>query len=272
MAGPTTTRRGAGRKPAGASARPVRRPPAPRAPRAPRRHRFGRRPLLLLAGVLLVVTGVLWLLYGSAWLRVDRVTVSGTRVLRPQEVTEVAAVRLGRPLAALDTDAVAGRLSRELPRVATVEVDREWPGTVALRVTERKPVLLLRKDDRYTEVDAGGVRFATSRQAPAGVPVLELTARARGIAARRFSADRLTREAVRVAGDLPAPVARATRTVRLASYDSITLELAGGRTVVWGSGENGGAKARALTALMKAAPGAAHFDVSAPTAPAVARS
>ena len=47
------------------------------------------------------------------------------------------------------------------------------------------------------------------------------------------------------------------------------LELSRGRTVVWGSGEKGAAKARALTALMKAAPKARHFDVSAPTAPAV---
>ena len=41
---------------------------------------------------------------------------------------------------------------------------------------------------------------------------------------------------------------------------------------MWGSGEDGPAKARALTALMKASPKAGHFDVSAPTAPAASGS
>ncbi|CAM5539669.1 Cell division protein FtsQ OS=Streptomyces glaucescens OX=1907 GN=ftsQ PE=3 SV=1 [Streptomyces glaucescens] len=85
---------------------------------------------------------------------------------------------------------------------------------------------------------------------------------------RRFGEPRLVREAVRVAGALPAAVARRTRTVEVRSFDDITLKLAGGRTVAWGSGEKGAAKARTLTALMKAAPDARHFDVSVPTAPA----
>jgi cell division protein FtsQ len=69
---------------------------------------------------------------------------------------------------------------------------------------------------------------------------------------------------VKVAGD--------TETVRVTSYDSAVLELTRGRTVMWGSSEEGAVKARVLTALMKASPGAGHFDVSAPTAPAVSKS
>ena len=76
------------------------------------------------------------------------------------------------------------------------------------------------------------------------------------------------REAVRVAGAIPAAVARATRSVKVRSYDDISLELNGGRTVAWGSSEKGAAKARTLTALMKASPDARYFDVSVPTAPA----
>ncbi len=71
---------------------------------------------------------------------------------------------------------------------------------------------------------------------------------------------------------LPGNVAREVVAVRVRSYDSVTLEMAGGRTVFWGSGERGVAKARALLALMKAAPGAVRFDVSAPSAPAASRS
>ncbi|MEU0061402.1 cell division protein FtsQ, partial [Streptomyces sp. NPDC006334] len=85
---------------------------------------------------------------------------------------------------------------------------------------------------------------------------------------RRFGEARLVREAVRAAGALPAAVARDARLVKVRSYDDISLDLSGGRTVAWGSAEKGAAKARTLTALMKASPDARHFDVSVPTAPA----
>jgi cell division protein FtsQ len=138
-------------------------------------------------------------------------------------------------------------------------------------VTERQPVLLIKKGAKFTEVDAKGVRFATVDKSPGGVPLLEL-APEKSASLRRFGSDRLVGEAVRVAGELPGGVAEDTEVVRVASYDSISLELTRGRTVVWGSAEGGPVKARVLTALMKAAPKAGHFDVSAPTAPSVSGS
>jgi cell division protein FtsQ len=126
---------------------------------------------------------------------------------------------------------------------------------------------VVEKDAKFVEVDAKGVRFATVSEAPKGVPTLELTV-SHSTGLRRFPISRLVREAVGIAGDIPAAVARDTRVVKVRSYDSISLELKGGRTVAWGSGEKGRLKARTLIALMKAAPEARHFDVSVPTAPA----
>lgn len=77
---------------------------------------------------------------------------------------------------------------------------------------------------------------------------------------------------MRTVGSLPPAVARDTRVVKVRSYDDISLELSGGRTVAWGSAEDGVAKSRTILALMKASPGARHFDVSVPTAPASAGS
>ncbi|GLX48239.1 cell division protein FtsQ [Streptomyces hygroscopicus subsp. hygroscopicus] len=237
--------------------------------------RIGRprlRTIVVLAvAVVLVAAGSLWVLYGSSWLRVERVPVSGTRVLTPGEVRDAAAVPVGAPMVSVDTGAIAARMRRKLPRIDTVDVSRSWPHGIELKVTERTPVLLVRKGGDFDEVDHRGVRFATVAQAPPGIPQLRMSVSARGPAAaslRRFGTGRLVREAVRVAGELPGPVRTLTRTVQVRSYDDIELELADGRTVAWGSAENGRAKARTLTALMKAASGARHFDVSAPTAPA----
>ncbi|MER7999204.1 FtsQ-type POTRA domain-containing protein [Streptomyces sp. NPDC095613] len=262
MAGPTTAERGA--RPKGESG----------GSEEPRERRFrlpGRRVMIVLAGSLALFAGGTWLLYGSDWLRTERVSTSGTEVLTRSEVESVAAVPVGSPLVSVDTDGIENRLRRKLPRIDSVDVERSWPHTIRLKVTERQPVLLIEKDAKFIEMDAEGVRFATVDRAPDGVPLLR-TALSPPSGQQRFGPARLTREAVRVREGLPGKVARDTRVVLVRSFDSISLELTGGRTVMWGSGEDGLAKARALTALMKAAPRARHFDVSAPTAPAASRS
>lgn len=260
MAGPTTAQRGAGQQ----ADTPARAPHA-----GPGKGGFARRRALVLgaAGAALLAGGVAWALWGSSWLRLEQVGVSGTGVLSPAEVEAAASAPVGSPLIAVDTDSLERRLRRKLPRIDTVEVTRSWPHGIDIAVKERKPVLLLEKGAKFTEVDAGGVRFATVDRAPERVPLLELSPD-RSASLRRFGGDRLLREAVGVAGDLPAAIARDTETVRVTSYDSISLRLTGGREVIWGSGEQGAVKAKVLTALMKAAPKAGHFDVSAPTAPA----
>lgn len=216
-----------------------------------------------------------WLLYGSQWLRVEKVSVSGTEVLTPEQVREAADVPVGGPLISVDTDAIEARLRSKLPRIDAVDVVRSWPHGIGLKVTERVPVLVEKKGGNFVEVDDQGVRFATVSTPPKSIPTLELALSQSGSSAaglRRFGETRLIREAVRVAGDIPAAVARTTQVVKVRSYDDISLELTGGRTVSWGSGDKGAAKARTLTALMKAASGARHFDVSVPTAPASAGS
>ncbi|MFJ4446316.1 cell division protein FtsQ/DivIB [[Kitasatospora] papulosa] len=264
MAGPTTAQRGEAER-ADTPARPPHIGPEGR-------RLTGRTRLILAAvGAVLIAAAVVWVLYGSSWLRLERVTTTGTDVLTRSEVETAAAAPLGSPLVSVDTDAIADRLRRKLPRIDSVDVVRSWPHGVSLEVTERKPVLLVAKGEKFIEVDAKGVRFAAVDEAPPHVPMLEMKPD-RSASLRRFGGDRLLREAVRVAGDLPGKVAGETRTVRVTSYDSAVLELTRGRTVMWGSSEEGPAKARVLTALMKASPKAGHFDVSAPTAPAVSKS
>ncbi|WP_411078589.1 cell division protein FtsQ/DivIB [Streptomyces sp. cmx-18-6] len=264
MAGPTTAQRGA----AGRADTPARPPHI-----GPEERRLSRRTLLILAGVAaaLLTAFTIWVLYGSSWLRVERVSTSGVDVLTREEVEAVAAAPIGAPLVSVDTGAMEARLRQKLPRIDSVDVVRSWPHGISLKVTERKPVLLVEKGAKFIEVDATGFRFATVDRRPEGVPLLELTPD-RSASLRRFGGDRLLREAVRVAGDLPERLVKDTEAVRVASYDAISLRLTRDREVVWGSGEDGPVKARVLAALMKAAPKAGHFDVSAPTAPAVSES
>ncbi|NML49622.1 FtsQ-type POTRA domain-containing protein [Streptomyces sp. R302] len=261
-AGPTTAEKSGTSKPKGSSDR------QPRPEGTGGRFRpTGLKLALAAVGLLLLAGGTVWALYGSTWFRVEGVKTSGTAVLTRAQVEAVAAVPVGAPLATVDTDAIAARLREELPRIASVDVIRSWPHGIRIEVTERKPVLLLEKRGSFTEVDGDAVPFATVTTPPRGVPRLVLDVAA-SPSLRRFDADRLLAEAVRVRSELPDAIAKNTRVVRLSSYDSVTLELTRGRTVLWGSAEHGPAKARVLAALMKATPKAGHFDVSAPSAPA----
>ncbi|AWL88922.1 cell division protein FtsQ [Streptomyces sp. TSRI0445] len=264
MAGPTTAQRGAPGR-ADTSARPPH--------IGPEGPRISRRALLILIGAAaaLLAAFAIWALYGSSWLRVEKVTTSGVEVLTREEVEAVAATPVGAPLVSVDTDAMERRLRQKLPRIDRVDVVRSWPNGIGLKVTERKPVLLVEKGGKFVEVDAKGVRFATVDRAPKGVPLLELKPEP-SASLRRFGGDRLLREAVRVTGDLPAAVAKDTEVVRVTSFDAISLRLTRDREVIWGSGEDGAAKALILSALMKADPKAGQFDVTAPTAPAVSGS
>lgn len=276
MAGPTGPTKSAERRGRGPAKRP---PGGADSGRSSSGSRGGRprpgartrrlRALLVLFALALALTGFgAWALYGSNWVLVERVSVSGNKVLTEKQVRDAARIPVGTPLLSVDRAAAQRRLKAALPRLDEVRVVRAWPHGIGIETSERQPELAMRHGEgKFVEVDVEGVRFDVVPEQPKGVPLLVMEVE-RSAGLRHFGKERLRREAVRTATSLPESVARETRTVRVRSYDSITLELTGGRTVLWGSGEQGRAKAESLTALMKASKGARHFDVSVPSAPA----
>ncbi|MEU6440965.1 FtsQ-type POTRA domain-containing protein [Streptomyces sp. NPDC047046] len=264
MAGARTAQGGEGRTGAEAPHDAERSP----APPPPPRGLPGPRFWLVAGGLVLLLGGALYLLYGSPWLKLRQVSVTGTEVLTRREVEQAAAAPEGSPLISVDTDALEANARARLPRIESVEINRSWPHGLHITVTERKPVLVREKGGKFDEVDAHGVLFATVGTPPRGIPRLDLDASG-SPSLHRFGTGRLLREAATVAARVPSSVVKDLRTIRIRSYDDVTLLLRDGRTVAWGSGEKGVAKARSLTALMKAAPKARHFDVSVPVAPSV---
>jgi cell division protein FtsQ len=259
--------------PAAPPAGPAAGPAAGRPVRPPRRALTRRRAVLAaLVALTLVTGGTTWALYGSAWFRATQVRVNGAGVLTAAQIERAAVVPLGGPLLSVDTGAVRRRVLAALPRVRDVAVTRSWPHTVRVEVTERTAsAVLAAPGGKFTEVDRDGVRFATAARAPRGVPLVQLTP-VDSASLRHFGTRGLLRAAIEVSRDLPDSVRGRATTIRVRSYDGITVELSGGREVMWGSAEDGARKAEVLTALLKAQPEATRFDVSAPTAPAAAGS
>lgn len=199
-----------------------------------------RRWLTVVGG--LVLTGLTgWLVAATPVLAVEEVRITGTSILSPAQVREVMAVPDQTPLLRVPVDEVADRV-RTLAPVAQVQVYRQWPDTLVVEVVERVPVAAVRDGDRFTLVDAEGVRFHTVDQPSADLPVVEVT----GPGAE----DRAVRAALVVLAALTPPLRAQLQTLVVAGPAGIELSLATGQTVRWGDETASEDKARVATALL----------------------
>ncbi len=242
----------------------VRRRPAPVVPAGPRRAarsraeraaRRSKRLLRLGQGLLLLVplAAVGWVLLGSSWLAVDRVVLTGLGRLSDADVRAVVDVAPGTPLARVDTGEVAEAV-RALPAVASVDVERSWPGTLRVAVRERQVAAGVQRDGEVVLVDAPGVGFATEPRLPPGVVRLEVDD-----AAPR---DPETRAALAVTEALPDALRRRVLAVSAEGPERVVLRLDGEQSVVWGAPGDTSTKAAAALALLRTPGGV--VDVSTP--------
>src|SRR5689334_8397499 len=107
--------------------------------RAKQRRWRAARPWLVGAAGLGLAGPLGWLVYGTPVLGVRHVSVHGATFVSPDEVRTAAAVRAGTPLASLDLSAVRRRVATLAP-VRAARIERDWPSTVLIVITERVPV------------------------------------------------------------------------------------------------------------------------------------
>ncbi len=160
--------------------------------------------LVLFAGLVGGVGGGTWLLYHhlvhSDIFRITSIQVEGNRVLRRQQVLEIAAVEEGDNLLALDNRSMAERLAQHR-WVARAKVSRKLPSTLVIRLREEQPLALVRRgegqESRLFYLNRQGVLFAP---VPAGAdldfPVISGDLKAAGLVDNRFVAHSLGMEAV----------------------------------------------------------------------------
>ena len=223
-----------------------------------------RHVLLGLLGVG-AVAGVVWVIWFSSALSVNRIAIEGTTTLTPMDIRSTAAVRLGEPLARVDTVAIESRVAA-MERIDRVEVSRRWPRTIQIEVVERKPIGWVMSGIAIRALDRYGVDFRSLRSEPKNlveVRVETLDARIRQQALVSAAA---VLELLRT--DDPG-LLKKVRYVRVASKDSVQLVLGKNRTVTWGSADKGQQKLTVLRSLLKIK--ARGYDVSAPEQPTTRR-
>jgi cell division protein FtsQ len=209
---------------------------------------------LAVAAIVAVLAVAVWVVGFTGVLGVRTVAVGGVRSLSADQIRAAAAVRRGEPLARVDTGAVERRI-RQLAGVARVAVARSWPGTLRITVTERRGVAVVTRDGAAWLIDGEGVVFQRLATRPRSVPRLDVPCRSPDEPACHAALSALT--------SLPPAVARAVLSVAAPTPDSVTLALTDGRVALWGSADQGTAKAQALAALLRQ-PGK-RYDVSTPS-------
>ena len=227
--------------------------------------RFARRQRLVrwrswlpwaIGGALLVLAGlIVWLFYYSSAFAVAGVRVSGADTVPAATIEQQAAAPIGTPLAQVDLRSIADRV-RTIQAVEDAQVTRAWPNKIVIVVTERVPVVVVTDGSRFELVDATGTTFKTVPDRPAGLPEAKVTGTRRDVTIRSL---------VTVSAALPDTLRAQVGSISALSPDSITLNLASGVKVVWGSSDDSERKAEVLSVLMKRK--AKVYDVSAPDLP-----
>ncbi len=134
----------------------------------------GRRRLrrLVALGVLAALMVCAYVVTRSPLLDLDHVRVTG--LAHTDEATLLAAggLRTGQPMTDLDIDNARHKISA-LPWVDTVAIDRHWPGTVSVAVTERRAVAALTVDAaNWLVLDATGRVLEARSSRPTDLVVL----------------------------------------------------------------------------------------------------
>lgn len=209
--------------------------------------------LSAVGAVVLLIGGSVAAAY-SPLFAVQRITVTGTTTIDPAVIEGALADQLGTPLALVDTSEVKAALLT-FPLIETYALEARPPHDLTVRIVERTPIGVVESGAGFTLVDAAGVALSTTAERPAGQPLVEVEG---GVDSPAF------RSAGLVVRALPADIRSALTGVRASTADDVTLTLDSGLTVVWGSQEDSGLKALALSAALVKNPDASSIDVTSP--------
>lgn len=178
-------------------------------------------------------------------LDVDEIRIVGASVsLNESSVLEALSITVGSPMTGVDLDEVARRVAA-LPKVAGVEVERDWPGAVVVWIVERRAVVnAVGSDGRLAALDADGMVLEHLDAADPSLPTIRVDGvrhpgvRLSGLGSLLDAADAVTE-------DLAAWIVALVPT-----GDGVRAELVGGVEADLGLGDDYRDEMRALATVL----------------------
>jgi cell division protein FtsQ len=233
--------------------------------------RSKRRRWIIAAASVAGVAVCIWAAFFSPLLSVRHVKVVGAEHTTPSEVADAAGLSTEDNLLLVSTSEIATR-SETLPWVRDAEVSRKLPGTVVVRVVERKPAMILTVTSGRWLIDRDGMVLDSLVGGGGDLPVLS-----------GFDPGEIgpgtdlglpqARAAMRVWRSLPRGLASHVVALFAPTPHRISLSLDISTTVRYGSPGGAAAKNAVLKALLArvASQGnaPAYIDVRVPENPAI---
>lgn len=194
-----------------------------------------------------------WSLYQSKWFIAQGVTVTGNSRLTVEQISAVAAVPIGNSLMSINTAAMTTQLMT-LPEIKVATVERGWPHTILIKVTERTPIAVAATLSGFNLIDSEGHNAGVVAAPPPGLLVISAVPESKAMLG-----------AIITLAAIPAQ----WQLIRLAAatQDNIVATLASGAVITFGSGERAEDKVEVAQALMEK--GYSVINVSAPDAATV---
>jgi cell division protein FtsQ len=213
-----------------------------------------RRRGLVVAAVVVVVAlalgGAGYVALHSRLFAATTVTVTGARHESPRAVVDAAGLAHAPSMLSVNPGAVAARVSRTFPWIASVTVTKHWPHTVTIALTERRAVAVV-AGPRSTSVlvDATGRRLGPA--APHQVlPRLEYAVGADQQLGSPTSLAAAAQPGLLVAATLPPAFRSQVAVVQVSDLGWVTLHLTTPVSFVLGPASNLGAKYEDVAAVI----------------------
>lgn len=196
---------------------------------------------------------VWWSLYQSKWFIAQDVSVTGNERLTIEQISVVAEVPIGNSLMSIDTAAMASQLMT-MPEIKVATVERGWPHTILIKVTERTPIAVAATVSGFNLIDSQGLNAGVVAVPPAGLLIISAQPDSNAM-----------QGAIKTLAAIP--VQWQLIGLSAATQDSIVATLGSGAVITFGSSERAADKVEVAQALMEK--GYAVINVSAPDAATV---
>ena len=205
--------------------------------------------------ILVIAVFVWWSLYLSKWFIAQEISVTGNERLTTEQISTLAEVPIGNSLMSIDTAAMASQLM-SMPEIEVATVERGWPHTILIKVTERTPIAVAATASGFNLIDSQGHNAGVVAAPPAGLLI---------ISAQPDSNAMLG--AIKTLAAIPAQWQLIG--LSAATQDSIVATLGSGAVITFGSSERAADKVEVAQAVMEK--GYSVINVSAPDAATVLR-
>jgi cell division protein FtsQ len=203
--------------------------------------------------ILVIAVFVWWSLYQSKWFIAQEVSVTGNERLTIEQISTLAEVPIGNSLISIDTAAMSLQLMT-MPEIEFATVERGWPHTILIKVTERTPIAVAATASGFNLIDSQGHNAGVVTAPPAGLLIISAQPDSKAMLG-----------AIKTLAAIPAQ----WQLIGLSAttQDSIVATLGSGAVITFGSSERAADKVEVAQALMEK--GYSVINVSAPDAATV---